>query len=166
MAVGSGGQASPVSFLVTSLAIASWYTSNIGVLLLNKYLLSSTGFHYPVFLTLCHMLASLLIGVLASFSRFLPLKPIKSRQQAYKIIVLSAVFCTTVVLGNVSLKFIPVSFNQAIGKRHVRVIVAIGCMWSEQSHGVRGCENELPQEGHVYGGTGRGHQTESRAVSV
>ncbi|EFJ50855.1 plastidic phosphate translocator [Volvox carteri f. nagariensis] len=105
----------PASFLVTSLAILSWYCSNIGVLILNKYLLSSTGFHYPVFLTLCHMLASLSIGLLASVSQVLPLKPIKSRQQAYKIVILSAVFCTTVVLGNVSLKFIPVSFNQAIG---------------------------------------------------
>ncbi|GLI58814.1 hypothetical protein VaNZ11_000580 [Volvox africanus] len=113
---GSGGATSqPASFLVTSIAILSWYTSNIGVLILNKYLLSSTGFHYPVFLTLCHMLASLLIGVLASVCQILPLKPLKSTQQGYKIVVLSGVFCTTVVLGNVSLKFIPVSFNQAIG---------------------------------------------------
>ncbi|GLC44123.1 hypothetical protein PLESTB_000926600 [Pleodorina starrii] len=52
---------------------------------------------------------------MASATQLLPLKPIKSKQQAYKIVILSAVFCSTVVLGNVSLKFIPVSFNQAIG---------------------------------------------------
>ncbi|KXZ48122.1 hypothetical protein GPECTOR_30g218 [Gonium pectorale] len=45
----------------------------------------------------------------------MPLKHAKSRAQFLKIVILSAVFCSTVVLGNVSLKFIPVSFNQAIG---------------------------------------------------
>lgn len=111
-----GATNQPASLLVTIIAILSWYSSNISVLILNKYLLSSTGFRYPVFLTLCHMTASLLIGLLASVSQFFPLRPLKSKQQAYKVSVLAAVFCTTVVLGNVSLRFIPVSFNQAIGK--------------------------------------------------
>ncbi|PNH09611.1 putative sugar phosphate/phosphate translocator [Tetrabaena socialis] len=104
--------ASPI---VTFLTIVAWYTSNIGVLLLNKYLLSSTGFHHPVFLTLCHMLACTAIGGGASLFRILPMKPVKSWQQFMKIAVLAVVFCLTVVLGNASLKFIPVSFNQAIG---------------------------------------------------
>ena len=43
------------------------------------------------------------------------LQPVKSRQQFYKISTLALIFCVTVVLGNVSLKYIPVSFNQAIG---------------------------------------------------
>jgi hypothetical protein len=32
--------------------VAAWYSSNIGVLLLNKYLLSNYGFKYPIFLTM------------------------------------------------------------------------------------------------------------------
>ena len=43
------------------------------------------------------------------------LQPVKSRQQFYKIASLALIFCVTVVLGNVSLRFIPVSFNQALG---------------------------------------------------
>ena len=35
--------------------IAAWYFSNIGVILLNKYLLSIYGFRYPIFLTMMHM---------------------------------------------------------------------------------------------------------------
>ena len=35
--------------------IAAWYFSNIGVILLNKYLLSVYGFRYPIFLTMMHM---------------------------------------------------------------------------------------------------------------
>jgi hypothetical protein len=35
--------------------IAAWFGCNIGVLLLNKALLSSFGFGYPVFLTALHV---------------------------------------------------------------------------------------------------------------
>lgn len=38
-----------------------------------------------------------------------------SRKQLRKIMLLGCVFCVSVVLGNVSLRYIPVSFNQAIG---------------------------------------------------
>ena len=49
--------------------IAAWYFSNIGVILLNKYLLSIYGFRYPIFLTMMHMVrahAILPIEVLAT----------------------------------------------------------------------------------------------------
>ena len=35
--------------------VAVWFACNIGVLLLNKALLSSFGFGYPVFLTALHV---------------------------------------------------------------------------------------------------------------
>lgn len=40
---------------------------------------------------------------------------IKSRGQFLKISALSAIFCFSVVSGNISLRFLPVSFNQAVG---------------------------------------------------
>lgn len=48
-------------------------------------------------------------------SHAVTLQPVKSKQQFYKIATLAIIFCITVVLGNVSLRFIPVSFNQALG---------------------------------------------------
>ena len=48
-------------------------------------------------------------------SQTVTLQPVKSKQQFYKIATLALIFCITVVLGNVSLRFIPVSFNQALG---------------------------------------------------
>lgn len=66
----------------------------------------------PVFLTLCHMLACSCMSYAVAASRMVQLQPVKSRQQFYKISLLALIFCLTVVLGNVSLKFIPVSFNQ------------------------------------------------------
>lgn len=104
-----------MSAFLTGVVIAGWYGSNIGVLLLNKYLLSIYGFRYPAFLTLCHMLACSLMSYGLAASQAVTLQPVKSKQQFYKIATLAIIFCITVVLGNVSLRFIPVSFNQALG---------------------------------------------------
>ncbi|KAI4303685.1 hypothetical protein MLD38_039290 [Melastoma candidum] len=38
-----------------------------------------------------------------------------SRNQFFKIFSLTAIFCFSVVCSNTSLRYIPVSFNQAIG---------------------------------------------------
>jgi hypothetical protein len=48
-------------------------------------------------------------------SGLVPLHAVRSRAQLAKVTVLALVFCVTIVLGNVSLRFIPVSFSQAIG---------------------------------------------------
>ncbi|XP_008792285.1 probable sugar phosphate/phosphate translocator At3g11320 [Phoenix dactylifera] len=96
--------------------VTAWYSSNIGVLLLNKYLLSNYGFKYPIFLTMCHMTAcSLLSYVAIAWLKLVPMQTVRSRVQFLKISALSLVFCGSVVSGNISLRFLPVSFNQAVG---------------------------------------------------
>uniref|UniRef100_A0A0D6R3L0 Sugar phosphate transporter domain-containing protein n=1 Tax=Araucaria cunninghamii TaxID=56994 RepID=A0A0D6R3L0_ARACU len=96
--------------------VGAWYTSNIGVLLLNKYLLSNYGFRFPIFLTMCHMTAcSLLSYVGITWFKMVPMQTIRSRLQFMKIAALSAIFCGSVVGGNISLRYLPVSFNQAVG---------------------------------------------------
>ncbi|KAH7672639.1 UAA transporter protein [Dioscorea alata] len=96
--------------------VAAWYSSNIGVLLLNKYLLSNYGFKYPIFLTMCHMTACSLFSYVAiAWLRVVPMQTVRSRIQLLKISALSLVFCGSVVSGNVSLRYLPVSFNQAVG---------------------------------------------------
>lgn len=102
--------------LITIGLVILWYASNIGVLLLNKYLLGNYGFRYPIFLTMCHMIAcSLLSYVAIVWMRLVPMQPVRSQSQFFKIAALSAIFCVSVVSGNVSLRYLPVSFNQAIG---------------------------------------------------
>ncbi|RLN28422.1 putative sugar phosphate/phosphate translocator [Panicum miliaceum] len=112
----AGAGASPAaSRLFTPGLVAAWYASNIGVLLLNKYLLSVYGFRYPVFLTACHMSACALLSSLAhAYAAGAPARR-RSRGQLARVAVLGAVFCASVVAGNVSLRYLPVSFNQAVG---------------------------------------------------
>jgi drug/metabolite transporter (DMT)-like permease len=61
------------------------------------------------------MLACSVMGAAASACRVVPPQPVKSPEQFRKIAGLAVVFCLSVVLGNVALRFIPVSFSQAIG---------------------------------------------------
>ncbi|WCJ33427.1 Nucleotide-sugar transporter family protein [Euphorbia peplus] len=103
------------AIFIASLIIL-WYSSNIGVLLLNKYLLSNYGFKFPIFLTMCHMSACAIYSYFSIvFFKIVPLQAVKSRPQLLKIATLSVVFCGSVVGGNISLRFLPVSFNQAVG---------------------------------------------------
>ncbi|XP_031478455.1 probable sugar phosphate/phosphate translocator At3g11320 [Nymphaea colorata] len=112
----AGGGAGAGGRLFTFGLVTSWYASNIGVLLLNKYLLSNYGFRFPIFLTMCHMMAcSILSYVAIAWFKLVPMQMVRSQVQFMKITSLSAIFCASVVSGNVSLKYLPVSFNQAVG---------------------------------------------------
>lgn len=104
------------STVVTAGIVGAWYASNIGVLLLNKYLLSIYGYRYPIFLTTLHMISCAAYSSAAiHWLRLVPAQHIHSRRQLLKILALSFIFCFSVVCGNASLRYIPVSFNQAIG---------------------------------------------------
>ncbi|XP_009363221.2 UDP-URONIC ACID TRANSPORTER 1-like [Pyrus x bretschneideri] len=103
------------AIFISSLIIL-WYSSNIGVLLLNKFLLSNYGFRFPIFLTMCHMAACAILSYFSIvFLKIVPLQTIKSKSQFVKIATLSVVFCGSVVGGNISLRYLAVSFNQAVG---------------------------------------------------
>ncbi|KAH9766746.1 putative sugar phosphate/phosphate translocator [Citrus sinensis] len=58
---------------------------------------------------------SLLSYIAIAWMKMVPMQTIRSRLQFLKISALSFVFCISVVFGNVSLRFLPVSFNQAVG---------------------------------------------------
>merc|ERR1711966_51153 len=86
--------------------IAAWYFSNIGVILLNKYLLSIYGFRYPIFLTMMHMVMCAFLSMAVRASGVVPKQAIKGRKHAIKIAVLAVGFVASVVGGNISLPFI------------------------------------------------------------
>ena len=46
--------------------------------------------------------------------RLVPREPLRSGKQRRSVVLLSVVFSLSVVAGNVSLQYIPVSFNQAV----------------------------------------------------
>lgn len=65
---------------------------------------------------MCHMSACAVLSYFSIvFLKIVPFQRIKSRSQLLKISTLSIVFCASVVGGNISLRYLPVSFNQAVG---------------------------------------------------
>lgn len=101
--------------VVTIVICVLWYACNISVVLLNKALLTTFEFKKPVILTLCHMLTCSILSYFVSLTKIFPRQYVQTRSQLVKICTLAGVFVTSIVLGNVSLRYIPVSFNQAIG---------------------------------------------------
>jgi drug/metabolite transporter (DMT)-like permease len=89
--------------------------SNLGVLLLNKLLLSYWNFKQPVLLTFLHMISGAIFIWGLRALKLLSIQSIQSTQQLTKVMVLSLVFACAVLCANVSLKFLAVSMNQAIG---------------------------------------------------
>ncbi|KAJ8570391.1 hypothetical protein K7X08_037363 [Anisodus acutangulus] len=65
---------------------------------------------------MCHMSACAVLSYVSIvFLKIVPFQRIKSRSQFFRIATLSIVFCGSVVGGNISLRYLPVSFNQAVG---------------------------------------------------
>jgi drug/metabolite transporter (DMT)-like permease len=61
------------------------------------------------------MLACCALAYALSLTKSFPIRPLRSRRQLWKVCLLAAIFCVTIVLGNMSLKYIAVSFSQAVG---------------------------------------------------
>jgi drug/metabolite transporter (DMT)-like permease len=58
---------------------------------------------------------SLFSYIAIAWFKMVPMQFIRSNLQFLKIATLSLVFCVSVVFGNISLRYLPVSFNQAVG---------------------------------------------------
>ena len=86
------------------------------LLCLNRYLLSSYGFRQPVFLTFWHMVCCCLCASACTATPWVEAQSIRSWAHLGKIALLAGVFTFSVVGGNISLKFVPVSFNQVCCK--------------------------------------------------
>lgn len=85
------------------------------MLCLNRYLLSSYGFRRPVFLTFWHMVCCCICASACTSLRLVEEQSVKSYRHMGKIALLAVIFCFSVVGGNISLKLMPVSFNQVRG---------------------------------------------------
>lgn len=106
MAQGAWGRAcaSPTVWL------GLWLLNNVAVTLLNKAAFSSVHFNYPMTLSLIHMLCSGL-GCKIFYTRTTKALSWEAKKQ---ILLFSVVFTLNIAVGNVSLKFVSVNFNQVM----------------------------------------------------
>lgn len=97
------------------LAIVQWWGFNVTVIIMNKWIFQKLDFKFPLSVSCIHFICSAIGAYLVI--KILKLKPlivVDPDDRWRRIFPMSFVFCINIVLGNVSLRYIPVSFMQTI----------------------------------------------------
>ncbi|KAL8059665.1 hypothetical protein ABFS82_03G099500 [Erythranthe guttata] len=103
------------SVIRSVLAIFQWWAFNVTVIIMNKWIFQKLDFKFPLSVSCIHFISSsigayMVIKVL----KLKPLIQVDSEDRWRRIFPMSFIFCINIVLGNVSLRYIPVSFMQTI----------------------------------------------------
>uniref|UniRef100_A0A6N2LXA9 Sugar phosphate transporter domain-containing protein n=1 Tax=Salix viminalis TaxID=40686 RepID=A0A6N2LXA9_SALVM len=97
------------------LAILQWWGFNVTVIIMNKWIFQKLDFKFPLTVSCVHFICSSIGAyVVIKVLKIKPLIVVESEDRWRRIFPMSFVFCINIVLGNVSLRFIPVSFMQTI----------------------------------------------------
>lgn len=95
--------------------IICWFLANGTTVLFNKYIFKTMLFTNPLTLTLIHMTTqSILSHLTIDYLRLVDKVRVDPHDYKTKLLVIAAVFCSNICLGNISLRFVPVSFMQTI----------------------------------------------------
>ncbi|GMH17397.1 hypothetical protein Nepgr_019238 [Nepenthes gracilis] len=97
------------------LAILQWWAFNVAVIVMNKWIFQKLDFKFPLTVSCVHFICSAVGAYLAiKVLKVKPLIQVDPEDRWRRIFPMSFVFCINIVLGNVSLRYIPVSFMQTI----------------------------------------------------
>ncbi|KAJ0969502.1 hypothetical protein J5N97_022379 [Dioscorea zingiberensis] len=97
------------------LAILQWWGFNVTVIIMNKWIFQKLNFKFPLSVSCIHFICSALGAYIAiKLFKVKPLIEVDPEDRWRRIFPMSFVFCINIVLGNVSLRYIPVSFMQTI----------------------------------------------------
>ncbi|KAL0326180.1 UNVERIFIED_CONTAM: GDP-mannose transporter GONST5 [Sesamum radiatum] len=97
------------------LAILQWWGFNVTVIIMNKWIFQKLDFKYPLSVSCVHFISSSIGAyVVIKVLKLKPLIQVDPEDRWRRIFPMSFIFCINIVLGNVSLRYIPVSFMQTI----------------------------------------------------
>ncbi|AES59835.1 putative sugar phosphate transporter domain-containing protein [Medicago truncatula] len=97
------------------LAILQWWAFNVTVIIMNKWIFQKLDFKFPLSVSCIHFICSAIGAyVVIKVLKLKPLISVDPQDRWRRIFPMSFVFCINIVLGNVSLRYIPVSFMQTI----------------------------------------------------
>jgi solute carrier family 35, member E3 len=100
---------------IVAVYILAWFLANGSTVIFNKYIFKTMLFRFPLTLTLIHMFLQSVLAVFTIDVAGLVERVHVERDDYYsKLLVISAVFCSNICLGNVALRFVPVSFMQTV----------------------------------------------------
>ncbi|KAG6519732.1 UDP-galactose transporter 1-like [Zingiber officinale] len=97
------------------LSILQWWVFNVTVIIMNKWIFQNLDFKFPLTVSCIHFICSAIGAyIVIELLKMKPLIEVEPEDRWRRIFPMSFVFCINIVLGNVSLRFIPVSFMQTI----------------------------------------------------
>ncbi|CAH8354731.1 unnamed protein product [Eruca vesicaria subsp. sativa] len=97
------------------LAILQWWGFNVTVIIMNKWIFQKLDFKFPLSVSCVHFICSSIGAyIVIKVLKLKPLILVEPEDRWRRIFPMSFVFCINIVLGNVSLRYIPVSFMQTI----------------------------------------------------
>ncbi|KAJ4850935.1 GDP-mannose transporter gonst5 [Turnera subulata] len=97
------------------LAILQWWGFNVTVIIMNKWIFQKLDFKFPLSVSCVHFICSSIGAyIVIKVLKLKPLITVDPEDRWRRIFPMSFVFCVNIVLGNVSLRYIPVSFMQTI----------------------------------------------------
>ncbi|PSS00409.1 UDP-galactose transporter like [Actinidia chinensis var. chinensis] len=103
------------SVIRSLLAILQWWGFNVTVIIMNKWIFEKLDFKFPLSVSCIHFICSTIGAYLViKVLKLKPLLVVDPEDRWRRIFPMSFVFCINIVLGNVSLRYIPVSFMQTI----------------------------------------------------
>lgn len=114
-----------------------WTLNNIGVTLLNKSAFAKVDFKYPYFLSFVHMFCNtvgskLLFACLKRDIVKKTLGPITQKEingkDQIKVLLFSIIFSLNIAVGNASLRYVSVNFNQVMRSLVPAVTILFGIM--------------------------------------
>lgn len=95
--------------------ILAWYATNVTTVILNKYIFKFLEFTFPITLTAIHMMICSLGAYATIFGfKLVKLHHIESSTRYRRIVPLALLFVSNIVLGNVSIRWVNVSFMQTV----------------------------------------------------
>uniref|UniRef100_A0A7I4CRV7 Sugar phosphate transporter domain-containing protein n=1 Tax=Physcomitrium patens TaxID=3218 RepID=A0A7I4CRV7_PHYPA len=111
------GSSSPVGITQFRgiVAILQWWSFNVLVIIMNKWIFQKLNFKFPLTVSTVHFICSTVGAYIAiKVLKVKPLIEVNPQDRLRRILPMSIVFCVNIVLGNVSLRYIPISFMQTI----------------------------------------------------
>ncbi|XP_019177202.1 PREDICTED: UDP-galactose transporter 1-like [Ipomoea nil] len=122
------------SMIRSIIAILQWWFFNVAVIIMNKWIFQKLDFKFPLTVSCIHFICSAIGAyIVIKVLKVKPLIVVSPGDLWRKIFPMSFVFCVNIVLGNVSLRYIPVSFMQTIKSfTPATTVILQGLVWGKR----------------------------------
>lgn len=127
-------QAGGYSLLYQAFWLIVWCANNVGVTLINKMLFSIVDFPYPYALSAIHMAFNTIGAQMFFFSQRSSRPKALDTSQMKTIYLFSIIFSLNIAIGNVSIRYVSVNFNQVMRSLVPIVVMSIGLLFQNKSY--------------------------------